>query len=672
MASELINELAVTISSPDVLIYIAVALVFALACLATGVWAGRVTGIIKVDDPVADTIAIGLSVGLLVVAATWATLRSAGQSSFTVPALGFAGAVAFGVLRRRADSAVAVSLDDPGVRDASNGARRRRGLLLGLLAGGLFIVVTALIYGSTIQEQPRDGLQPIQFVDEAYYAVLGEDLSSRGIESMYGPSGFDRLDDLPEQNWYHWGEVWLASALVSVLGIEPISARSTIVLPVVLLASAGLVGVVVRQFTRDQSTRAFLFGFAACLFLAPVPYLGGPLFAQWAVGFAFGVLQYGLGAVSTLLALVILLPAAARPATRPLLLATCTVVAFTLPAHFALAILIAVGVAAVVIAEGPGLATDRGHRLASSYWSKAIIGSAVLGLMTIGWGLLTGHGLGSTAAAQGVSPFNETWMVSVAAVVIGSGAILAVPAAALVDRPAERIHRNIVIGTIAILVVGAVVWGARLYDFNLFHLFFGGLVVIATPVAACGIWMLGRRLRGTGKRRLSTALMVAVSLQLGLGVVVTIGRLQGFGTDRYAPVPETILAAIRGLPADAKLAYACQPFEEFGFAGPALGSIGAHTHRRIVPLCFQADVISTLVGAPPDPTIANPFFQWAPQRALYPTAGSAPSPEAVLTFMRQHGIGYIYVDELHPDSLVPGADRIVVDGAHAILKVPGD
>jgi hypothetical protein len=137
-------------------------------------------------------------------------------------------------------------------------------------------------------------------------------------------------------------------------------------------------------------------------------------------------------------------------------------------------------------------------------------------------------------------------------------------------------------------------------------------------------------------------------------------------------VPETILAAIRELPADAKLAYACQPFEEFGFAGPALGSIGAYTNRRIVPLCFQADLISTLVGAPPDPTVANPFFQWAPQRDLYPTAASAPSPEAVLAFMRQHGIAYVYMDARHPNSLVPGADRIAVDGAHAILKVPGN
>lgn len=672
MVSELVNELGVTIFCPEVLINIAVALIFALACLAAGVWAGRVTGLIEVEDPPADTIAIGLSIGLLVLAATWATVRSAGQSSFTIPALGFAAAVAFGVLRRRADSAETMSLDDPGARDASSGARPRRGMLLGLLAGGLFIVVAASIYGSTIQQQARDGLQPIQFVDEAYYAVLGQDLSSRGIESMYGPSGFDSLDDLPKQNWYHWGEVWLASALISVLGIEPIPARSTIVLPVVLLACAGLVGVVVRRFTRDRSTRAFLFGFAACLFLAPVPYLGGPLFAQWAVGFAFGVTQYGLGAVATLLALVVLLPAVVRNSTRPLLLATCTVLAFTLPAHIGLAMLIAVGVAAVVIAEGHRLATDPAHRLASSYWSKAIVGAGVLGLMTIGWGLLTGHGLGSTAAAQAVSPFNDTWMVSVAAVVLGSGAILAVPAAALVDRPPDRTHRNIVIGTIAILTVGAIVWGARLYDFNMFHLLFGGLVVIATPVAACGIWMLGRRLRSTGKHSLSTALLVAVSLQLGLGVVFTFGRLRDFGTDRYDPVPETILAAIRGLPAHAKLAYACQPFEEFGFAGPALGSIDALTDRRIVPLCFQADVISTLVGAPTDPTVANPFFQWAPQRDLYPTAESAPSPDAVRTFMRQHGIAYIYMDELHPNSLVPGADLIAVDGAHAILKVPGD
>ena len=54
---------------------------------------------------------------------------------------------------------------------------------------------------------------------------------------------------------------------------------------------------------RDSSRAAYLFGFLACLFLAPVPLIPGPFFSSWAVGMIFGITLYGLGAVAGLLAM---------------------------------------------------------------------------------------------------------------------------------------------------------------------------------------------------------------------------------------------------------------------------------------------------------------------------------------------------------------------------------
>ena len=44
-----------------------------------------------------------------------------------------------------------------------------------------------------------------------------------------------------------------------------------------LLAAAALTGTLVRRLTGSTSRGAFLFGFLACLFLAPVPFIPGPL-----------------------------------------------------------------------------------------------------------------------------------------------------------------------------------------------------------------------------------------------------------------------------------------------------------------------------------------------------------------------------------------------------------
>ena len=85
--------------------------------------------------------------------------------------------------------------------------------------------------------------------------------------------GSPRLPGRPVQTWYHWGELWLASAVITIFGAAPLAARYFVVLPVVLLAAAALTGTVVRRMTGATSRPAFLFGFLACLFLAPVPLI---------------------------------------------------------------------------------------------------------------------------------------------------------------------------------------------------------------------------------------------------------------------------------------------------------------------------------------------------------------------------------------------------------------
>jgi hypothetical protein len=72
---------------------------------------------------------------------------------------------------------------------------------------------------------------------------------------------------------------------------------------------------------------------------------------------------------------------------------------------------------------------------------------------------------------------------------------------------------------------------------------------------------------------------------------IGVGRLRAFGPQEHAPVPVAILGEIRNLPPDAKLAYACRPFEETAFWDARLLGLDAHTGRRIVPMCFQAEVL---------------------------------------------------------------------------------
>lgn len=106
----------------------------------------------------------------------------------------------------------------------------------------------------------------------------------------------------------------------------------------------------------------------------------------------------------------------------------------------------------------------------------------------------------------------------------------------------------------------------------------------------------------------------------GDGAVVAFARIQG-GASVYQPIPLTVVQAITQLSAEAKVAYACQSFEETSFVNSKLLGFDAHTSHRIMPMCFEADVKGPPLGAPlseqtPDADFCEPRIADARPRVL--------------------------------------------------------
>ena len=153
-------------------------------------------------------------------------------------------------------------------------------------------------------------------------------------------------------------------------------------------------------------------------------------------------------------------------------------------------------------------------------------------------------------------------------------------------------------------------------------------------------------------------------------VWLSIGQGLLFGGEDHVPVPLTILAAIEQLPADAKLAYGCLPAEEAAFWDAQLLGLDAHTGRRVIPMCFESETFGAMTGTPNSTSVASPLFVSAPQRALYPAWDSKPSPADITAFLKANGIDYIYVDKVHPNTLVPDAVPVATDGESQVLRIP--
>jgi hypothetical protein len=360
-----------------------------------------------------------------------------------------------------------------------------------------------------------------------------------------------------------------------------------------------------------------------------------------------------------------------QEASWPLAIFAASATALLVPAHVEIALLGLVGVGVVwAFRTAQSLAGTRRLPAVAPMWRRTIIATAILTVATVIWGFLTAHGTVSTGATPGVTPFNASWSESVAIIAVGAGAFLTIPIAWIMTRKEASIPADLYLGTAAILVAGIVIWGALLANIFTFHVFFAGIAVFATPVAAVAAWAVWSRLSATGHRRVAIGVLVLCCLQLEGGVALSIIRLQGFGPGLYPPVPVSILNAIEDLPPDAKLAYACHPLEEVAFWNSGLQGVGTHAGRPIVPMCFQAEAFGPLIGVPVSAEAMSPRFLLAPQRSLYPTATAKPSSESVSSFLREHGIAYIYTDAIHPNTLVPGAVRIATSGETAILRLP--
>ena len=137
-----------------------------------------------------------------------------------------------------------------------------------------------------------------------------------------------------------------------------------------------------------------------------------------------------------------------------------------------------------------------------------------------------------------------------------------------------------------------------------------------------------------------------------------------------SPIPAEILTAIKDLPADAKLAYACQPFEELALWDARLLGIDARTGRRIVPMCFQAETFGHPDRRPSRPTSESDVRVGSAARAVSRMRAAHPSSAAVRSFLLANGIDYIYADAMHPNTLAPDATPVTTSGEVQILRLP--
>jgi hypothetical protein len=669
----LLTELGFSIGDGQVWLAIGVAVLLFVGLMGVGVLIARSVGVLERDAQAAETVGVGLATALIVVAAIWASLRSGGRSAFTPVAIALAvviGLTWVRAVRRRLVTETRQSTNSIDGSKMATRAARARPIVLVALAGGLFIVAVALLFGSTLAPSPREGLQPVEFMDEDFYSVLSMDLSETGTETILSPSGFTDIEGMPSQDWYHWGELWLGAAVISAFGIDPIAARHFVVLPILLLAAALLTGTLVRRVTGSRSTAALVLGALGCLFLAPIPLVPGPYFSSRAVGLIFGITTYGLAAVAVLLTMFAF---ASRPTARQSWTFAAFVgaaIAFIVPAHVVIAALAAVFAATTVAVRAlRRRAWGQQLEILPSEWRRTTVCAGVGVVASVVWGTMSGHGIPATGVSPAIAPFNPEWRASMAIIVLGGGAFYAMAIAGYLARRDAPRQVDLYVAAGSVVVAAAIAWGARLGDFNMFHVFFGAIAVFATPAAAVAMWSLWMRVREMRRPALKVGLVVLFLVQIEVGLVLSLARLQEFGPHAYPPVPTAVLEEIRDLPGDGKVAYSCGPTEEISYWVPRLLSVGVHAGRRVVPMCFEADALSVLLGAELSADAESPLFRTAPQRALYPTSSARPTSATVSAFLRSHGIDYIYVDPGHPNLLVPDAIPVVESGGFKVLRL---
>jgi hypothetical protein len=616
---------------------------------AIGLAAGRRVEAIALRTWRPESFAFALGLGVLLLVSGYAAVRSGGASNLTP---------VFGLL------VAAVALG----RGKIAPTRPKPSWIALLATGAAAMSALVLLYGVTTSPSPRAGLQPIEFMDEAYYAVLGAQLHETGLESVYEPAGFGRLVGTPERTWYHWGESWLAAIALRLPGMTPMHALHHVALPVLVLATCLLAGAITsRLAARAHRKESYLLAGFGMLSLAPVPLVIGDHFDWWARPVGFTVTQYGLAFVVALLGMYLAITWPAR-AGLPRFVLIAAIAGALVASHILVAAtsavgLLVAGLAALVI---PG--TERRPMLRG--FAAPAIAATVGVVVVIGWGWIAGFGVGGSSAVQGVKPFDLAWQRAVVLVSLGGVGLVVGIVIALRLRGGSPRLRPLALGALAAVVAGGLVWGIRLPDFNAFHAFYGPISVLLTPIAVAGLVLGVISLRSAGRRRAATTLLVVLLMQGAIGISTTVQRLYEFGPGHYDPVPVAALDFIRTMPPQAKLAYACAQVEEVAPWDARLISITAHTGRKVVPLCYQADVFGVQLGQTPDLTVPGPFFILAPQRALWPSHLAKPSAAEVANFMRTHHIDFILADTKHANTLLPDATPIYSERGITIYRRP--
>ena len=270
-------ELPITIADGAVWLSIGQGLLVGAVCLLFGVWVARFVGLLGADAPAGETLGVGLASGLLVLTAVVGRDRvrrpqlvhpGRGRLRLAIGLAAVAAAASRPRRRRRAGRSAARPMTPGRTVAASAGSGTSS---WPSSAARVFVVAVALLYGSTMAPSPRDGVQPLEFMDEAYYSVLGADLAKTGTEIDLLAVGLhrDRRACRPRPGTTGARCGW-ARPRSRCFGTAPLDARHLVVLPLMLLAAAALTGTLVRRMTGSTSRGAFLFGFARL----PLPRAG--------------------------------------------------------------------------------------------------------------------------------------------------------------------------------------------------------------------------------------------------------------------------------------------------------------------------------------------------------------------------------------------------------------
>ena len=479
------------------------------------------------------------------------------------------------------------------------------------------------------------------------------------------------IEGLPTQTWYHWGELWLGGCRHHDLrhgaaGCPPFRRPAP--------PAAGGRGADRHDRPADDRVGVAR-GLPVRVPRLPVPRARAVVSGRssaLAVGMIFGITSYGVAAVAVLLALYGLAVLGVGSATWALAVFAGSAAALIVPAHIVIALLASSGSGASGRSRSGSRSSPRdGCRSSRRYGDGHSSRPASPLAPRSSGGLLTGHGVGGSGASPSVPPFNAFWRETVAIIVVCGGRV-----------PGHR---------------GRLVHGPQ-----------GGSIE-AGPVPRHGgdrrrrrarlgrpprrlqhvppVLRRDRRLRDAGRGRRGVEDLAALARNRGTANRDRARRavrratrsrrrlrhrpIAGLsGPGDHLPVPVAILARSEDLPPDAKLAYACRPRKKppsgMRNAGPRRPHRAARRAdvlpgRDIRPDDRHADLAGRRESAVPCGSAA---------RALPDVASAHRPPADVASFLKANGIDYIYVDTVHPNSLVPDAVPVATSGETQVLRFP--